>query len=67
MRLGPDRPDHREGLEILSFDVGERPNVVPGQAVATIKGGIELAEKAGQISRNTAGRLRPKPGTASSP
>ena len=41
----------KEGLEIISFNVGERPNVVPGQAVATIKGGIELAEKAGHISR----------------
>ena len=49
--LGLTAPITGEGLEILSFDVGERPNVVPGQAVATIKGGIELAEKAGQISR----------------
>ncbi len=49
--LGLTAPVTGEGLEILSFDVGERPNVVPGQAVATIKGGIELAEKAGQISR----------------
>ena len=49
--LGLTAPVTGEGLEILSFDVGERPNVVPGQAVATIRGGIELAEKAGQISR----------------
>lgn len=41
----------KEGLEILSFSVGERTNVIPGQAVATVRGGIELAEKAGQISR----------------
>ncbi len=40
-----------EGLQVLSFNVGERPNVIPGQAVATVRGGIELAEKAAQISR----------------
>ncbi len=44
-------PIAKEGLEILSFDVGERPNVIPGQATATVKGGIELAEKTAQIAR----------------
>jgi len=39
-----------EGLKILSFDVGERPNVVPGQATAQVMGGQELVEKTAAIA-----------------
>ncbi len=39
------------GLRILSFDVGERPNVVPGQATAQVAGGPELVEETAAISR----------------
>ena len=41
----------REGLQILSFDVGERPNVVPGLATARVKGGRELVEKTAAIAQ----------------
>jgi succinyl-diaminopimelate desuccinylase len=40
-----------EGLKILSFDVGERPNVVPGQATAKVVGGQELVVKTAAISQ----------------
>jgi succinyl-diaminopimelate desuccinylase len=39
-----------KGLRVLSFDVGERPNVVPGQATALVVGGPEMVEKTTAIS-----------------
>lgn len=35
----------RSGLEVLSFNVGERYNVIPGQAVAVVAGGQALADR----------------------
>jgi len=35
-----------EGLEIIAFDAGERPNVIPGAAKATLKGDAAMAEAA---------------------
>ena len=45
-------PVSQEGLQVLRFDVGERPNVVPGLATAQVKGGAELVEKTREISAN---------------
>ncbi len=41
----------KEGLQVLRFDVGERPNVVPGQAIATVTGDAQLAERAEAIAK----------------
>lgn len=40
-----------EGLQIVSFNVGERPNVIPGQSKATVLGGEELVQKAAELSQ----------------
>ncbi|MBQ7455092.1 MAG: Sapep family Mn(2+)-dependent dipeptidase [Clostridia bacterium] len=40
----------QEGLRVVSFNVGERPNVVPGKAAALVEGGKELIEKAAALS-----------------
>ena len=39
------------GLQVLSLNVGERPNVIPGAAAATVKGGEELVLKAAEVSK----------------
>ncbi|NLC32991.1 MAG: dipeptidase PepV [Clostridiales bacterium] len=39
-----------EGLQIQSFNVGERPNVIPGQSKAIVVGGEDLVKKAAQLS-----------------
>ncbi len=44
-------PVSAEGLRILSLDVGERPNVIPGTASALVEGGRELIEKVAALSR----------------
>ena len=36
----------QEGLQVLSMQVGERPNVIPGFASAVVEGGEEVARKA---------------------
>lgn len=43
-------PVSTEGLRILSLDVGERPNVIPGAASALVEGGRELIEKVAALS-----------------
>ena len=40
----------KEGLQIDAFNVGERPNVIPGQSKATVFGGEELVIKATELS-----------------
>ena len=39
-RLSPD------GLQVVEFNTGLRPNVVPGKAIARVQGGAEIAQKA---------------------
>lgn len=39
-----------EGLQVIRFDVGDRPNVVPGQATATVRGDEALAHRAEEIA-----------------
>ena len=39
-----------EGLQVLSFNTGERPNVVPGKAEALVSGGSELIAKIQEIA-----------------
>ena len=41
----------KQGLQIQSFNVGERPNVIPGQSKATVYGGEELVQKAADLSQ----------------
>lgn len=49
LHLSAKVPD--EGLQVLSLNVGERPNVIPGAAAATVKGGEDLVLKAAEISK----------------
>lgn len=42
-------PLHNEGAELIAFNTGLRPNVVPGKAEATLAGGEELAMRAQKI------------------
>lgn len=44
-------PVASEGLKVLRFRVGERQNVVPGAAEATIEGGEKTAELAREIAK----------------
>lgn len=44
--LALNAPTAQAGLRILSFDAGERPNVIPGLATARIRGGEEEARAA---------------------
>ena len=44
-------PASAEGLQVIVFNVGERPNVVPGLAAATVKGGEELVAKVAEIQK----------------
>ncbi|MHC1786001.1 MAG: Sapep family Mn(2+)-dependent dipeptidase [Christensenellales bacterium] len=39
-----------DGLQLIDFCTGERPNVVPGLAKARVRGGEELVEKTAAIS-----------------
>ena len=41
----------KEGVQVIRFDVGDRPNVVPGKAVATVVGDEALATKAEAIGK----------------
>ncbi len=41
----------QEGLQVVSFNTGERPNVVPGSAKAKVKGGAELVQKAETLAK----------------
>ena len=43
-------PVSTEGLRILSLDVGERPNVIPGAASALVEGGRELIPMVEELS-----------------
>ncbi|MGI6699317.1 MAG: Sapep family Mn(2+)-dependent dipeptidase [Christensenellales bacterium] len=40
-----------EGLQVLSFNTGERPNVVPGSAKAKIQDGADLLQKVDELSK----------------
>ncbi|NLD34827.1 MAG: dipeptidase PepV [Clostridiales bacterium] len=40
----------KEGLQVVAFNVGERPNVIPGTAVATVRGGHDLVGKTARIA-----------------
>ncbi len=40
-----------EGPQVIRFDVGDRPNVVPGQATATLKGDEAMARRAEAIGK----------------
>ncbi len=44
-------PTGSEGLRILSLNVGERPNVIPGAATALVEGGRDMVRQVGEISR----------------
>ena len=39
-----------DGLQVISFNTGERPNVVPGKAEAIVSGGADLLSKIKEIS-----------------
>ena len=39
-----------EGLQVVSFNTGLRPNVVPGKASAVVRGGQEIIEQVSSIS-----------------
>lgn len=39
-----------DGLQLLSFNTGERPNVVPGKAEALLSGGADLLAKVKEVS-----------------
>ncbi len=41
----------REGLQVLSMQVGERANVIPGFASALVEGGEEVAQQAEEAGR----------------
>ena len=43
-------PPTKEGLQVVAFNVGERPNVIPGTATATVRGGQDLIEKTAQVA-----------------
>ena len=44
-------PAATEGLKIYAFNTGERPNVVPGKATATIEGDEKTVQKVEQIAK----------------
>ncbi len=40
-----------EGLQVVAFNTGERPNVVPGKAVATVRGDESTIQRVDEIAK----------------
>lgn len=51
LRIRLSSPLAQEGLKVLAFNTGERPNVVPGKAVARIAGDAATAARAEEAGK----------------
>jgi len=53
IRIDFSAPNAKEGLRVIAFNTGERPNVVPGHAVAQVMGDEETVKKVTAFKQET--------------